>query len=78
MLSGFDLSLLKPCPVCGKRPEIRIHDILPGGGAFCTVSCKPWFRKPHRSVCHGKASPERAIAYAIADWNGEEVPDGFR
>lgn len=62
---------IKPCPVCGKMPTIY-RDTgyeISGFGAWCTIQCKPLLRKPHAKVEQGKASWERALMYAIKEWN---------
>lgn len=61
---------LKPCPVCGRKPQIK-RDISyesHGFGAWCTIKCKPLF-KTHLIVEEGKSTWERALRYAIDDWN---------
>ena len=40
-----------------------------GYGAWCIIHCKPLFRKPHIKVEHGKSTLDRAIKYALEDWN---------
>lgn len=62
---------LKPCPFCGKKPKVK-RDIgyeICGFGAWCTIQCKPFLRKPHIKVEEGKASWDRALNYAIEAWN---------
>lgn len=59
---------LEKCPVCRKRPRVKMER-HPGGGAFCTIECRPWFGKPHMRVCHGKSTDDRALSYAVAEWN---------
>ncbi len=64
--------VLKACPKCGKIPKVY-RDIgyeISGFGAWCTIECKPLFKKPHFKVEQGKASWERAFGYAVAIWNG--------
>lgn len=61
---------LKPCPVCGKMPKI-IRDYtyeMNGFGAWCIIRCKPLF-KTHMKVEVGKASWNRALSYALEEWN---------
>jgi hypothetical protein len=63
--------LLKPCPVCGKLPKIKRdynyeHSAF---GAWCTIQCKPFLRKPHLKIEEGKASWDRALKYGIEHWN---------
>lgn len=62
---------LKPCPICGKIPKIKRDYSLEanGYGAWCTIQCKPLFGKPHYKITHGKASWNRALRYAMIDWN---------
>ena len=65
------MSDLKRCPKCGKIPKIK-RDYgyeTQGFGAWCTIVCKPFFRKPHLKVEEGKASWERALKYATEAWN---------
>lgn len=67
------MSELKPCPVCGKQPKI-IRDIdyeTYGFGAWCTIQCKPFLRKPHLKHEEGKSTWDRAFKYAIEAWNKE-------
>ena len=62
---------LNPCPVCGKQPKIK-RDYsyeAAGFGAWCTIQCKPFLRKPHLKVEEGKALWERALKYAVERWN---------
>lgn len=64
--------VLRPCPRCGKIPKVY-RDIgyeVSGFGAWCTIECKPIFRKPHFKVEQGKATWKRAFGYAVAVWNG--------
>lgn len=62
---------LKPCPICGKIPKIKRDYSYEahGYGAWCTIQCKPLFRKPHYKISHGKATWNRALHYAMIDWN---------
>jgi len=61
---------LKRCPICGKKPKAKIQDWSYNGmGAYVTIRCKPFLRKEHLSVMSGKATLERAIQYAVEDWN---------
>lgn len=62
---------LKPCPVCGKQPRIN-RDYgyeVNGYGAWCTIQCKSFMRKPHLKVEEGKATWDRAVKYGIERWN---------
>ena len=66
-----DAGVLVPCPVCSKQPKI-LRDIgyeTSGFGAWCTIQCKPMFRKAHRKVESGKSTWERAEYYARLAWN---------
>lgn len=68
------MGYLSPCPICGKRPKI-IRDYTYEGsmfGAWCTIQCKPFLRKPHLKVEAGKAKWERALNCAVDRWNKEE------
>lgn len=64
------LDLYAPCPVCGKWPKtyrgFAYEDA--GFGAWCTIECKPFLRKPHLKVECGKASWERALEGAFSSW----------
>ena len=65
------MSVLKPCPVCGRYPKIK-RDFgyeASGFGGWCTIQCKPFFRKPHLKVEVGKSTFKRALEYAIDAWN---------
>ena len=64
---------LKPCPICGKMPKIKrdASSEAHGFGAWCTIQCKPLFRKPHLVIVEGKASWERALTFGIEHWNEE-------
>lgn len=57
------------CPVCGKQPKIKSDNGI--SGAWTTIQCKPFLRKPHLKIIEGKASIERCYKYAIARWNKE-------
>lgn len=62
---------LKPCPFCGKTPKIK-RDIgyeTSGFGAWCTIQCKPFLRKPHLKIEEGKSTWDRALKYGIEHWN---------
>lgn len=62
---------LKPCPKCGRKPKI-IRDYgyeINGYGAWCTIQCKPFLRKPHMKVESGKALWGRAHKEAVEAWN---------
>ena len=64
--------IVHPCPKCGKVPKVY-RDMgyeLSGYGAWCTVECKPFLRRPHFKVEQGKATWGRAFASAVAIWNG--------
>lgn len=63
--------LFKNCPVCGKQPKItRDHGYEANGyGAWCTIQCKPFLRKPHKKVESGKSTWIRALKEAIEAWN---------
>lgn len=62
---------LKPCPVCGKIPKVKRNYAYEasGYGAWCTIQCKPLFRKPHLKIEEGKSMWNRAYKHAIEDWN---------
>ena len=62
---------LKPCPICGKTPKIK-RDIgyeTSGFGAWCTIQCKPFLRKPHLKIEEGKSTWDRALKHSIEHWN---------
>jgi hypothetical protein len=63
---------LNPCPICGKQPKVHrdINYEQNGYGAWITISCKPFLRKPHKIVECGKSTYERALLVAIKEWNG--------
>ena len=42
-----------------------------GYGAWCTVRCKPLFRKSHCTIKSGKSTWARAYSDAINRWNQE-------
>ena len=68
---------LKPCPYCGKMPKMKrdVNYELNGFGAWCTIQCRLFLRKPHLKVEEGKASWARAMKHAIEAWN-RRVNDG--
>ena len=62
---------LQRCPICGKYPKIK-RDIgyeYAMFGAWCTIQCKPFLRKPHLKIEEGKATWARALEYGIVHWN---------
>jgi hypothetical protein len=64
---------IKPCPVCGKMPDI-IRDYSyesAGFGSWVIIQCKMFLRKPHIKVESGKASFNRAFHEAVQMWNAE-------
>lgn len=63
--------LREPCPVCGKQPKIyRDYGYEQAGfGAWCTIECKPFLRKPHLRVECGKATWKRALIGAMDGWD---------
>lgn len=62
---------LRPCPICGKMPKIKRDYVYEasGFGAWCTIQCKPLFRRPHLKIEEGKSMWDRAYKYAIENWN---------
>ena len=72
--------LSNPCPVCGKQPKVyRDYAYEDAGfGAWCTIECKPFLRKPHIKVECGKSTWKRALIGAFNMWNArtEGVNDG--
>lgn len=71
-MSNIELKIL-PCPICGKIPKIkRDYSYESAGfGAWCTIYCKPFLKKPHLKIEEGKASWEPALYYGIKHWNEE-------
>ena len=62
---------IRLCPICGKKPKVK-RDYgyeSSGFGAWCTIQCKPLFRKAHLKVEEGKATWEMALEYAAESWN---------
>lgn len=62
---------LKRCPICGKKP-IVVRDLeyeMCGFGAWCTIQCKSFMRKPHLKIEEGKSTWDRALKYGIEHWN---------
>ena len=45
------------CPICGKQPKIDFDHTTYGSGygAFYTIKCKPFLRKPHLTITEVKA-----------------------
>lgn len=61
---------LKRCPICGKKPKIKIENYSYNGmGAYVTIRCKPFLHHSHLEVTSGKASLNRAAADATEYWN---------
>ena len=60
-----------PCPICGKQPKIKRDYGSEANmyGAWCTIQCKPFLRKPHLKVESGKSRWARAYAEAVVMWN---------
>ena len=73
MHGGEEMSEIKlnPCPICGKIPKVKRDYGYEASwfGAWCTIQCKPFFRKPHLKIENGKSTWERAYKYAAAHWN---------
>lgn len=65
---------LKPCPICGRRPKVKRDYAYESAmfGAWCTIICKPFLRKPHRKIESGKASFQRAYEEAVNAWNEDD------
>ena len=63
--------LCNPCPVCRKSPKIyRDFGYEDAGfGAWCTVECKPFLRKPHLKIDCGKATWKMALVGAVEAWD---------
>lgn len=63
--------MLRVCPVCGKEPRVKRDQSYEaaGFGAWCTIQCKPFLRKPHLRVESGKAQFQRAFEEAAEAWN---------
>ena len=64
--------ILNPCPKCGRTPKLyRDFGYEESGfGAWCTIECKPLFKRPHFTVEQGNAQWGRAVGRAVAIWNG--------
>ena len=65
------MSEIKPCPVCGEEPKIT-RDVgyeINGFGAWCTIQCKSFMRKPHIKIVWGASTWERALEYGTEYWN---------
>lgn len=62
---------LKPCPVCGKAPKVRIipSAISAGLGGDVTIHCTPFLRKPHVKITKSAAVDIDALTYAAKKWN---------
>lgn len=67
---------LKRCPVCGKRPKIKVehfgsepNDVIIG--ATCKIWCKSFFGKKHLSVYEaiGRDAPDQVLELAMREWN---------
>lgn len=60
-----------PCKICGKYPKVyRDFGYEESGfGAWCTIECRPFLRKPHCKIEEGKADFKRAFEYATNRWN---------
>lgn len=73
--------LLRSCPICGKRPKVKITH---GNHPCITIQCKPWLRDVHcRVIWYGEKGFVRAKS-ATDFWNEkidkyyEEWDDGVR
>ena len=71
-MSNIELKIF-PCPICGKMPKIKRDYSYEGigFGAWCTIYCKPFLKKPHLKIEEGKASWKPALHYGIKHWNEE-------
>ena len=59
---------LLPCPICNKKPLVKLD--WQNGGNFCKIRCRTIvLKKPHFIAWQGKATMDRAIKYAIKEWN---------
>ena len=63
--------VLQVCPICGKEPKVKRDWSYEasGYGAWCTIQCKPLFRKRHMKIEAGKADFQRAFEEAATAWN---------
>ncbi len=62
---------LMRCPICGKEPKV-IRDLAYETnmfGAWCTIQCKPFMRKPHLKIEWGASTWERALECSTEYWN---------
>lgn len=65
------MSEMKRCPICGKEPKI-MRDLgyeISGLGAWCTIQCKPFMRRPHLKIQQGASTWDRALEYGTEYWN---------
>ena len=62
---------LKPCPICGKMPKVKIDYGYEanGFGGWVIIQCKPLLRKSHLKIEEGKSTNKRALEFAIDSWN---------
>ena len=68
----MDVNLLKPCPVCGKKPKVKITYGKGNCGCLVRIRCKPWWRRtPHISIEVCKAQDTKAKKAALKEWNYE-------
>lgn len=76
-VNDFIANMCEPCPVCGKQPKIYRDFGYEGAGfgAWCTIECKPFLRKPHMKVESGKSTWKRALMYAFEAWNRRAEDD---
>lgn len=67
----MQMNKVLPCPVCGKYPKIKrdYNYEASSFGAWCTIQCKPFLRKPHLKVESGKALWRSAYTDACEEWN---------
>ena len=63
------------CPICGKQPKIDFDHTTYGSGygAFYTIKCKPFLRKPNLTITEGKALKDKCLESAILRWNNAVV-----
>lgn len=62
---------LRRCPICGKESKV-IRDWAYESnryGAWCTIQCKPFMRRPHLKIEEDKATLGRALQNGVERWN---------
>ena len=71
-INGDDtIYILQPCPICGKKPKVKIDQSgeYSGFGGSVIIKCKPFLRKEHivtKNVC---AMTKNALRICCDQWN---------